>query len=247
MGVGTPYLPLPPPLHPRKPCRARSEHGAWVERRGRGRGRSGIVGPPFTFPRCRPEKKRRLGKGGRGGGNHPQYQTRPSPYPPPSLARSKGPKTPWLGWEREGGGAGGNITTSSSVNKGFKDRLPLAQSIFFVFGFKTGEMLPVFKKKIGGSIRSLNFFLKKLGSIRCFPNISMIQGQAQNLCYLSLFFTSKQGEMLPVFKKTLFGSIRSLKFSFKKNWVHLMFSGSFHEQGLQGQAQSCCFLSFFLR
>ena len=41
VGVGTLYLPLPPPLHPGKPCRARSVHGAWVERWGRGRGRSG--------------------------------------------------------------------------------------------------------------------------------------------------------------------------------------------------------------
>ena len=58
VGVGPPYLPFPPPLDPRNPSRARSGLEPGVERRGRGRGRSGIVGPPFTpLPLARPRRK----------------------------------------------------------------------------------------------------------------------------------------------------------------------------------------------
>ena len=108
MGVGPPYLPLPPPVHPGLPRRARSVHGTWVERWGRGRGTSGHRRAPFypPSPGAAPKKKWHLGKGGRGGGNHPQHQTRPSPYPPPSLART-GPKVRGLDGSGKGVGRGG--------------------------------------------------------------------------------------------------------------------------------------------
>ena len=109
VGVGTPYLPLPPPLHPGKPCRARSEHGAWVEWWGRGRGRSGIVGPPFTpLPLARPRRKQCQGKGGRGGGNHPPIPNPPlAPTRPHPWHRPEAPKVGALDGSGKGVGRGG--------------------------------------------------------------------------------------------------------------------------------------------
>ena len=110
VGVGPPYLPLSPPVHPGLPRRARSVHGTWVERWGRGRGTSGHRRASFHPPSLGTTPKKIVpGEGGWRGGNHPQHQTRPSPYPPPSLALTKAPKGRCLGWEREGGRAGGNI------------------------------------------------------------------------------------------------------------------------------------------
>ena len=111
MGVGTLYLPPPPPVCPGEPCRARSVHGAWGgERWGRGRGRSGHRRASFYPPPSlgtTPKKIVPGGRGGRGGGNHPQHQTRPSPYPPPSLPRTKGPKVRGLDGSGKGVGRGG--------------------------------------------------------------------------------------------------------------------------------------------
>ena len=41
VGVGTPYLPLPPLLHPGKPCRARSVHRRLGGEVGEGAGKIG--------------------------------------------------------------------------------------------------------------------------------------------------------------------------------------------------------------
>ena len=66
MGVGTPYLPLPPPVCPGRPCRARSEHGTLGREAGEGGGEDrGIVGPPSTpLPLVPPRRKKALGEGG---------------------------------------------------------------------------------------------------------------------------------------------------------------------------------------
>ena len=77
-GTNPPRLSIPGCL-----SRARSVLDTGVERRGAGRGRSRHRRAPFSPPS--------LG-GGERGGNHPQCQTRPSPYPPPSSARIKCPK-----------------------------------------------------------------------------------------------------------------------------------------------------------
>ena len=116
---------------------------------GEGAGKIGHRRAPFypPFPWCRPEKKRRQGKGGRGGGNHPQHQTRPYPCPPPSLARTT-PKVRGLDGSGTGVGAGGNITPSSSMNDEFEDRRSGSEFFWGRWGEfslkKTGEMLPFF-------------------------------------------------------------------------------------------------------
>ena len=123
------------------------------------------------------------------------------------------------GW---GGGEHHNIIIRE---QGLQGQAPTGSDFFFcVFGFKTGGNAARFQKKKIGSIRSLNFFLKKLGSIRCFPNISMIQGQAQNLCYFSLFFYLKTGGNAARFQKNTFWVHSILEiFVQKKNWVHSIF------------------------
>ena len=69
VGVGHPYLPFPPPLHPGLPRRARSVHGTWVERWGRGRGRSGHRRASFHPPSLGTTPKKIVpGEGGWRGG-----------------------------------------------------------------------------------------------------------------------------------------------------------------------------------
>ena len=60
VGVGPPYLPLPPPLHPGLPGRARSVHGTWVERWGRGRDHPLTLATPINAPGPTPTTPRTL-------------------------------------------------------------------------------------------------------------------------------------------------------------------------------------------
>ena len=70
MGVGTPYLPLPPSLRPEEavPRQERAWHLGWRGGGGGGEDR-GIVGPPSTpLPLAPPRTKKALGEGGWRGG-----------------------------------------------------------------------------------------------------------------------------------------------------------------------------------
>ena len=111
MGVGTLYLPPPPPVRSRNPSRARSDWN--LQRRGGGGGGEdqGIVGPPSIplSPGAAPKKKGTGGRGVEGGvispiSNPPLAPTRAHPF-----HRQKNPKSLWFGWEREGGRGGGAI------------------------------------------------------------------------------------------------------------------------------------------
>ena len=188
------------------------------------------------------------------------------------------------------------LKIGSSMNKGFKDRLRV---FVFVFAFtsKQGEMLPVFqKKRLLRSIWSLKCFLSKhLGPsdvFRGFPWTRASRTGSEFVLFVFVF-ALKQGEMLPVFQKHFLGPFDLWNFYFEnwvlheqglqgqgqssffvfvftskqgkccpffkkdcwvhsifemfplKTWVHPMFSESFHEQGLQGQAQNLCYLSLF--
>ena len=80
----------------------------------------------------------------------------------------------------------------------------------FVFRFRTGGNAVRFSNTFFGHFWSLTFLPLKIGPIRCFPNLSMHKGfkdrltLAQSFCFYLCLFTSKQGEMLPVFKKKHF-------------------------------------------
>ena len=126
--VGWAWVPctcLPPPLSIQEGCAAPGACTAPEWRGGGGGGENqGIVGPPSIPPSlgAAPKKNRRQGKGGGGGGNHPQHQTCPSPYPPPSQARTKAQKV--RGWDGSGKGVGRGGTsphhnpTSASTRTG---------------------------------------------------------------------------------------------------------------------------------
>ena len=143
--VPVPALPPASPLQGSSRARSRLEPG--VERWGRGRGRSGHRRAPFypPSPGAAPKKKGAGGRGVEGGVISSQYQTRPSPYPPPSQARTKAQKV--RGWDGSGKGVGRgeHITTSSSETNFAKDRRLIHASDFFLFlSLKQGEMLPIF-------------------------------------------------------------------------------------------------------
>ena len=108
----------------------------------------------------------------------------------------------------------------------------------FVFAFKTGGNAARFSKNIFGPFRSLKFLLWKLGPL---------QEQAQSFCFCLCLYLKTGGNAARFSKKNDFwGPFDLWIFSFQNTWVHPMFSEAFHEQGLQGQAQNLCYLSLFL-
>ena len=68
------------------------------------------------------------------------------------------------------------------------------------FAFKTGGNAARFSKTFFGPFRSLKFLLWKLG-----PPWTRASRTGSEFLFFVFAFTSKQGEMLPVFQKTTFG------------------------------------------
>ena len=161
--VPVPALPPASPLQGSSRARSRLEPG--VERWGRGRGRSGHRRAPFypPSPGAAPKKKGAGGRGVEGGVISSQYQTRPSPYPPPSQARTKAQKV--RGWDGSGKGVGRgeHITTSSSeTNFACQGQALNPCLVFFILlSLKNGEMLPIFLKEFFSGLRFSNFGFAK--------------------------------------------------------------------------------------
>ena len=109
VGVGPPYLSLPPPLHPGLPCRARSVHGTWVERWGRGRGRSGHRWASFYPPSlgAAPKKRGARGRGVEGGVISPISKPALTPTHPHRWDRQSARKVCRFDGSGQGVGAGG--------------------------------------------------------------------------------------------------------------------------------------------
>ena len=151
MGVGTLYLPPPPPLDPGQPCRARSVHGAWVERWGRGRGRSGHRRAPFypPSPGAAPKKKGAGGRGVEGGVIIPNTKPALAPTRPHPCHGQKAQKVRGLDGSGKGVGRGGTSTSLSAFGD-FEDRHLTCVRFFFwggarrIFGIKTGGNAAVF-------------------------------------------------------------------------------------------------------
>ena len=134
------------------------------------------------------------------------------------------------------------LKIGSSMNKGFKDRLRV---FVFVFAFtsKQGEMLPVFQKTTFEVHLIFEIFpFKTLGSIRCFPRLSMNKGFKDRLriCVICLCFCFKTGGNAARFSKTFFGPFRSLKFLLLK-------IGSSMNKGFKDRVWVLFCLCFYLK
>ena len=84
-----------------------------------------------------------------------------------------------------------------------KDRLRICVIYLCFLLLKQGKCCPFFKKTFLGPFDLWNFY---------FENWVLFKNRLRVFVFV-FAFTSKQGEMLPVFQKRLLGSIRSLKFA----------------------------------
>ena len=106
-GVGRHLVPAPSPVFSPRiavPRQERAQHLGGKAGEGAGRIEASQWPPLFPLSPGTPRKKRAREKGLEGAGDQFPVPNSPlCPYPSPSLPRTKGPKSPWLGWGREGG------------------------------------------------------------------------------------------------------------------------------------------------